>query len=150
MRTLAPLLLAAAVALAAGGEGAERGSRFVSVPVFVDPKGAPLAAYQLEFRAEGASARIVGVEGGEHPAFREPPYYDPAALARENRIILAAFSTAGDLPRERTRVATLQLMVEGGGEPRFAVRADVTATIEGKAIQAAVAAGKGGGADAPK
>lgn len=99
--------------------------RFHAINIFVDSGPLPLAAYQIEviarFTGDGA-ATLVGVEGGEHPQFTKPPYYDPAALqvdqARE-RIIIAALSTAGvpDLPKGRTRVARLHMRVEG--EPRY-------------------------------
>jgi hypothetical protein len=69
--------------------------RFLTVDIFVDTKDKPLAAYQIEFSATNTVAKIVGIEGGEHPAFRDAPYYDPKALQQE-RVILAAFSTEPD------------------------------------------------------
>src|SRR5690348_13106857 len=79
--------------------------RFRPVHVYVDAGGTPLAAYQIEIVVDG-NAQIVGVEGGEHPAFALSPHYDPAALA-SGRIIIAAFNTGPDLPSQRTRVATV-------------------------------------------
>jgi len=56
---------------------------------------------------------IVGIEGGEHPAFREPPMYDPKAMQHE-RVIIAAFNTApsDELPRENAS-ATIHLEAKG-------------------------------------
>jgi hypothetical protein len=92
--------------------------------------------YQFELLAEGAKVEIVGVEGGEHAAFAEPPYYDPAALTHD-RIIIGAFSTnvADNLPKEKTRIARLHLRVEGG-QPAFRTRIDVAATPDGAPITA--------------
>jgi hypothetical protein len=112
-------------------------ARFRPLAVFVDSGEAPLAAYQIELVVSGAEAKIVGVEGGDPRAFREPPYYDPAAL-RGGRIILAAFSTDPDLPRGRTRVATVHVQESGTGSPRYEVRLIVSATAGGKRIPASV------------
>jgi hypothetical protein len=112
--------------------------RFAPVHVYLDPAGKPLAAYQFELvcsvpvRAyssadedDNASRRhyepqvkIVGVEGGEHPAFQEAPYYDPAALMND-RIIIGAFNTGADLPTTRTRIATIHLQITGDAEPKY-------------------------------
>src|SRR6267142_3694254 len=67
-------------------------SRFRAVDIFIDPKGAPLAAWQIEFAATNGVAKIVGIEGGEAEPFRNPPFYDPKAMQGE-RVIIAAFST---------------------------------------------------------
>src|SRR5256885_1567618 len=79
--------------------------RFATVDVYVDSSHDVLAAYQLEWTGQSANARIVGIEGGENSAFKEPPYYDPNAMQQE-RVILASFSTANaaKLPRGKTRV----------------------------------------------
>jgi hypothetical protein len=89
---------------------------------------------------------IEGGEGGEHAAYAKPAYYDPAALAPEGggRVILAAYSTAKDLPTGRTRVARLHVMVEGRGaesgkgeEVEFKVDLRVAADAQGRAIEGA-------------
>jgi len=59
--------------------------RFATVDIRIDPKNHPLAAYQLEVTADSPNVKLAGVEGGEHAAFREPPYYDPAALNQPHR-----------------------------------------------------------------
>src|SRR5438067_1034311 len=53
--------------------------RFRAVDIFVDSKATPLAAYQLEFVADAQRVKLVGIEGGEHAAFREPPGRNTAA-----------------------------------------------------------------------
>src|SRR4051812_49287196 len=80
-------------------------SSFGALDIFIDSKDAPLAAYQFEFWADG-DVKLVGLEGGEHVAFKEPPHYDPRALTLpEPRVIVAAFNTGNDLPKGKTRVA---------------------------------------------
>jgi hypothetical protein len=107
--------------------------RFRTVDIYVDAGSAPLAAYQLEFTANGADAKIVGIEGGEHPAFAQAPFYDPKAMQRE-RAILAAFSTkpAADLPSGRTRVATIHLQARGATPPKLDVRLETAADAVGR------------------
>src|SRR6185295_19470553 len=83
-------------------------AHFRTVPVLVDPHGKQLGAYQIEIASDPARVTLVGVEGGEHPAFNAAPYYDPTAL-NHNRVIVAAFSTSSDLPSTKTRVATLHV-----------------------------------------
>ena len=118
-------------------------TRFTTIEVFVDPHDQPLAAYQLEFIADPARVTLVGIEGGEHPAYAQPPYYDPKALSG-NRVILAALSTATDLPRSRTRVATLHLRVTGGDtEPTYEAKLEVAGNPQGKPIAADVTVGQG-------
>jgi len=107
--------------------------RFEAVNVYVDSGDRPLAAYQFEFAAETGEVTIVGIEGGEHPAFTEPPYYDPAALSR-NKVIIAAFSTAKDLPKGRTRVARIHVRVSGDIEPEYVVALRVAASADGERI----------------
>ena len=112
-------------------------TRFETVEIFVDSGAKPLAAYQLEFRVENGDAKIVGVEGGSHAAFREPPFYDPKAIQQE-RVILAAFNTAkaDKLPKNKTRVATIHLQISGNNEPEFTVKLKTAASADGKKIPA--------------
>ena len=126
---------------AAAAEPAAR-VRFETLEVFVDSGGQALAAYQFELAAEVGEVKIAGVEGGEHPAFKSPPYYDPAALSR-NRIIIAAFNTGRDLPRGRTRVARLHLYVSGDKAPEYAVRLEAAGNAQGQRIPATVTVRKG-------
>jgi hypothetical protein len=138
------LAVAGSVLAQEGAPQAER-VRFEAVDVYVDSGRAPLAAWQFELAAESGNAIIVGVEGGEHPAFAEPPYYDPAALSH-GRIIIASFSTGDDLPAGRTRVARLHMQVTGDTPPDYAVRLQVAASRDGERIDATASMTQGEGA----
>jgi hypothetical protein len=111
--------------------------RFRAVDIFVNTTNAPLAAYQLEFAVTNGVARVVGIEGGEHPAFRNPPFYDPKAIQRE-RVIIAALTTepASTLPSGKTRVATIHLQISGSAEPEFDLRLQAVAGSNGDRIPA--------------
>lgn len=115
-------------------------ARFHAVDIYVDSENHPLAAYQIEFAVTNGSARIVGVEGGEHPAFAEPPFYDPQAMQHE-RVILAAFSTeaADKLPAGKTRVATIHVQTSGAVKAEFTVKLHTAAGLDGKKFQAEAA-----------
>jgi hypothetical protein len=110
-------------------------TRFCAVDIYLDSKGSPLAAYQVEFAVTNAAAKITGIEGGEHPAFAQPPFYDPKAMQRE-RVIIAAFSTepAAKLPSGKVRVATLHLQVPAPAKPEYYLRIEVAANPEAKRI----------------
>ena len=114
--------------------------RFRAVDVFVGSKDKPLAAYQLEFTAS-AGAKIVGIEGGEHAAFKEAPFYDAKAMQHE-RVIIGAFSTAkaDKLPTGKTRVATIHLQTTGDQPLRFEVQIKTAATVDGRKISAQASA----------
>lgn len=111
-------------------------TRFTAVDVILDTGTEPLAAYQLSFTLADKRARIVGIEGGDPAAFKQPPYYDPKAIQNE-RAILAAFSTAppDQLPKGRVRVATIHLQLAGEEPPQFAVKLQVAAGAGGGPIQ---------------
>jgi hypothetical protein len=109
--------------------------RFAPVHIYLDSGDTPLAAYQFELRARTGQIKIVGVEGGTHPAFREAPYYDPAALMHD-RIIIAAFSTGSDLPHGRTRIATIHLQILGDAEPQYELKLVTAADAEGENLPA--------------
>jgi hypothetical protein len=116
--------------------------RFAQLPVYLDSGNQALAAYQFELKATAGQIKIVGVENGEHPAFNEPPYYDPAALAKD-RIIIAAFSTDKDLPKGRTRITTIQLQIIGDTEPQYELTLTVAADENGNKIPAKISYEKG-------
>ena len=113
--------------------------RFETVNLRIDSARHPLGAYQLEFAAATGQVRIVGIEGGEHPAFTDPPYYDPDAI-QNDRVILADFNTAApaDLPRGQTRIATIHLQITGTVEPEYQTRLTVAADHEGNSIHAII------------
>ena len=117
-------------------------ARFTWLDVLVDSGEAPLAAYQVEFFATEGDVLIAGIEGGEHPAFAEPPYYDTRAL-QNDRAILAAFNTGDDLPSGRTRVARIHVMITGADEPAYELTLRVAASADSKEIPASVVLGQG-------
>jgi hypothetical protein len=112
-------------------------SRFSAVDIYVDSKSAPLAAYQIEFTATNGVAKIVGIEGGDSPAFHEPPFYDSKAIQHE-RVIIAAFNTAAadKLPSGKTRIATIHLQIIGDSAPQFQLTLQVAANPDGNRISA--------------
>jgi len=101
-----------------------------------------LAAYQFELKAAAGQVKIVGVEGGQHAAFKEAPYYDPAALAND-RIIIAAFNTSSELPTGRTRIATIHLQIIGEAEPDYELKLVVSADADAREIPAEISFEKG-------
>jgi hypothetical protein len=115
---------------------------FKPIAVYIDSGGESLAAYQFELITKAGQVKIVGVEGGEHKAFANPPYYDPAAL-QHDRIIIAAFNTSKDLPKGRTRVATLHMQITGDTEPQYEIKLTVVANADGKKINADISVEKG-------
>ena len=123
--------LVAGAATAAASD--ESPAEFRAVDVILDPRGAALAAYQLEITLRGQPGDIVGLEGGAAGAFADAPYYDPAAL-QAGRIIIAAFSLAADLPRAPVRVATLHLRM--GRQTTVEPRLIVAANADGATISA--------------
>lgn len=122
--------------------GTQQKVRFAPLHIYLDSGTKPLAAYQFELKAASGQIKIVGVEGGRHPAFKEAPYYDPAALAND-RIIIAAFNTGSDLPNGRTRIATIHLQIIGEVEPEYELELSVAADAEGDEIPAEISFEKG-------
>jgi hypothetical protein len=109
--------------------------RFAFVDAFVDSKDQPLAAYQFELTAQGPGVTLVGVEGGDAPAFADPPYYDSKANV-QNRIVIAAFNTGANLPRGRTRVARVMVRLSGAAPAKWSAKLDVAASSDAKSINA--------------
>jgi hypothetical protein len=130
------LFLVLLLAFGAPAQNATNNSiHFQAVDIFVDANDIPLAAYQLEFKATNGNVKIVGIEGGEHPAFKEAPYYDPKAMQQE-RVIIAAFSTDANLPNGKTRVATIHLQIIGDQSPGYSVKLAVAADAGGNKTSA--------------
>lgn len=119
LRSICALVLLVAAVM---GVHAADAVRFAVYDVYIDPQGEPLAAYQISLSAPESEVKLVSIEGGEHKAFAEPPYYDPAAI-QKSRVILAAFSTSPEsgLPRGMVRVASLHVQITGDGNPAFKV-----------------------------
>ena len=111
--------------------------RFRTVDISLDSKVKPLAAYQIEFSATAGEVKIVGIEGGEHAAFTQPPFHDPKAMQHDHAII-AAFSTdaADKLPKGKTRVATIHVQIKGAVEPKFEIKLQAAADAGGNKIAA--------------
>jgi hypothetical protein len=116
--------------------------RFAPLHIYLDSGIRPLAAYQFELKAVAGRIKIVGVEGGQHAAFKDAPYYDPAALAND-RIIIAAFNTGSELPKGRTRIATIHLQIIGDAEPDYELKLAVAADADAKEIPAEISFEKG-------
>lgn len=126
-----------AVAVLFTTAAAARAAQFNAYDIVIDPRGATLAAYQVELIAVDPEARIVGVEGGEHPAFQKAPYYDPAAI-QSGRIIIAAFDTGSDLPRGPTRVATVHMIEPDSDDCGYTLELTVAVDADGNDIDANV------------
>ena len=88
-------------------------TQFSVADITIDSGDHPLAAWQVELAATGGEVKIVGVEGGDHKdVYRDPPYYDPAALAG-GRIILASYTTNETPPQGKVHVARVHLQSRG-------------------------------------
>ena len=111
--------------------------RFAPLHIYIDSGNEDLAAFQFELKTVSGQIKIVGVEGGEHNAFKKPPYYDPAALAND-RIIIAAFNTSDDLPKGRSRIASIHLQVIGDIQPEYELKLIVAANADGEEIPAKI------------
>jgi hypothetical protein len=116
--------------------------RFAPLHIYLDSGSKSLAAYQFELKAVAGRIKIVGVEGGQHAAFKDAPYYDPAALAND-RIIIAAFNTGSELPKGRTRIATIHLQIIGDAEPDYELKLVVAGDADAKEIPAKISFEKG-------
>ena len=116
--------------------------RFAPLHIYLDSGSCSLASFQFELKATTGQIEIVGVEAGEHEAFSEPPYYDPAARM-QNRIIIAALNTGQNLPTGRTRIATVHLQITGEAEPQYELSLTVAGDAEGNEIPAKLTFEKG-------
>lgn len=119
-------------------------TRFEAIDVFVDSGNQRLAAWQLELKSTASDMQIVGIEGGEHPAFAEPPYYDARAM-NNNRVIIAAFNTGDNLPSGRSRVARIHVQVRGAGARTWLSELTTSATADGTKIRAEISIAKAEG-----
>ena len=111
--------------------------RFETLDIYID-SSAPFAAWQIELSDRTGNLVIVGVENGEARAFEKAPYYDMDAVesGAANRLILASYSLAesNELPRGRTRVATVHVMVTGDTAPELNTR--IVAAYDGSKLDA--------------
>ncbi|MEM7249524.1 MAG: hypothetical protein AAF533_29720, partial [Acidobacteriota bacterium] len=106
---------------------------FVAHDVVLASGSQTLAAWQVEVVLD-ASTLIVGVEGGEAGAFRDPAAHDPAAL-QGGRIVLAAFSTSDDVRSGSQRVATLHVQESGSTTSPPVIRVVAAASTDGRSLQ---------------
>ena len=136
---LTVLLIACLHGQSKTSNGNESDVRFVALDIVIDSGEDELAAYQFELKANSKQVQIVGLEGGEHAAFREPPFYDPAGLS-QNRIIVAAFSTAKALPNGKLRIARINLQIDENVEPEYAIKLITAASSDGKNISPKITA----------
>jgi len=111
------------------------------VDVYLDSHGKSLAAYQLELMIADQAATVVGIEGGETMAFKEPPYYDPAAMS-QSRVILAAYSIGTDLPTARVRVARVHLQFRSP-DRKYTANIITAGTADGAKIDAEASVSEG-------
>ena len=118
--------------------------RFEAIHVYVDSGTKRLAAYQISIKARSGNVKIIGIEGGSHEAFSEPPYYDPKAIQKDH-VILAAFSLKPDreLPSGETRVATIHYQSEGNDDVLFEFELQAAADPAGNKIQSKILMKKG-------
>jgi hypothetical protein len=116
--------------------------RFSPLHIYIDSGNKSLAAYQFELKTTAGQIEIVGVEGGEHKAFQEAPYYDSAALTQD-RIIIAAFNTGRELPTRQTRIATIHLQILDEVQPEYELTLTVAADEDGDEIPAKISYEKG-------
>jgi hypothetical protein len=111
------------------------GASFRVIDIFLDPKGKSLGAYQLGWKVTTQNARIVGIEGGDHPAFRNPPQYDPRAIQGE-RLVVAAFNAGAEksLPRGRIRIGSIHIEAAPSAICRFEIENLEAADVQGRRI----------------
>ncbi|MCA9083993.1 MAG: hypothetical protein KDA81_08055 [Planctomycetaceae bacterium] len=132
----APSAVAVEVVQVEGPNDVDRQAvRFEAIDVFVDSGDLPLAAYQFELTSRTPGVEIVGIEGGDHAAFAEPPYYDPKAM-NHNRVIIAAFHAGENVPSGRSRVARIHVQLQGPGLKEYATKLSVAASTAGEEIPA--------------
>ena len=130
-------LTLALVLFVAGAADAARPRVFGTIVVTLDPQGAELAGWQLRADFGKSDARIVGIEGGEHAAFAEPPHYDPEAL-NTGEIILAALSSHEELPTGATVVAVIHVEHDRSGLPPLEISEVVAVGADGNEVQVTV------------
>lgn len=131
------LLLVLCGAASAADDVADPSRVFSILRLEIDPAGTGLSGWQLRADFGESDARIVGIEGGDSPAFAAPPYYDPRAL-NGGKIVLAALARGQELPTGRTTVAVLHVEHDPGGLPPLEVSELIAVGADGDEIEAAV------------
>lgn len=136
------VLLPALLAPATAGAQDSAVRVFDTVRIQIDTGEAGLAGYQLRADFGKSDARIVGIEGGDGPAFATPPHYDPRAL-RGGEVVLAALAAGDDLPTGRTTVAVLHVESAAGGRGPLELSELVAVGADGAAIEATLVSSNG-------
>lgn len=118
--------------------GADATPRFEALEIWIDA-AEPIAAWQFELRDGNGHTTIVGVENGDSDAYEEAPYYDRGAVdsGEAERIVVADFSLADNLPRGHFRLATVHVMIDGG-EPEFELTLVTATNRDGQRVDASI------------
>jgi hypothetical protein len=113
-----------------------RSAEFAVYDLYIDSGENALAAYQVKIQDKNAAIKVISVEGGTHPAFREPPFFDPKAI-QKNVIKLAAFrlEPTEKLPQGKTHVASLHVALETGAQPNLVVVVEAAAGPSGRKLR---------------
>ena len=140
MRSISTFIISAFLCFASSAF-AENGLRFEAVDVYLDTTES-VAAWQFELSDKYGKMKVVGVESGESTAYRHAPYYDREAvrLGEADRIVVADYSLADVdiLPRGRTRIATIHLMLDGDDEKDIESTLITATTHDGRVIDASI------------
>ncbi len=120
---------------------------FATIKITIDPLGKPLGAYQFQLTSPDASFKVLGVEGGGHPAFDHgrPPYFDPVVReAGADRLILAEYALprldAEQLPSEPVLIARVAVLfdqpIDADEPPAINLLLTTAGDADGNKIQA--------------
>ena len=119
---------------------AESHTTFATIDITIDPLDKPLGAYQFELTSPDASFKVLGVEGGGHPAFDHgrPPYFDPVVReAGADRLILAEYALpqfdAEELPDAPVLIAKVAVLFERPIDANEPPTIELTLTTAGDA-----------------
>lgn len=115
--------------------------RFSAMDIYLT-SAEPVAAWQFELNDHHGLMKVVGVEKGESAAYARVPYYDREAvrLGEADRIVVADYSLAdvARLPSDRTRIATVHLMLSGDDDADFNLFLITATTYDGLATDASI------------
>jgi len=134
-KALAALCALAALSLAAQPEAGQ----FAIVDVFV-ASTEPVAAWQIELRERRGAMQVVGIERGDDPTFRDPPFFDRVVLERgvTERLVLASFSLsdAHSAARQLRGVARVHVRTTGAATADYELRLVAVGAADGRPIDA--------------
>ena len=120
--------------------GAQPTVEFAVLDIYVNSQSESLAAWQFELRDHNGRMTVVGVENGDHAAFKHPPAYDRNTVDRDqaDRIVVASYSLNAKprLPTGLTRVASVHVRLDG--EPDFQLELVNAGNENGVAIPAVI------------